>query len=48
MNRSHDFDAALQAWLRREASLEAPGRVLATALGRVAYEPQRRGWLRRA
>jgi hypothetical protein len=45
MNRDDDFDQTLNVWLRREAPPEAPDRVLATALRRVADQPQRRGWL---
>ena len=45
MNRDNDFDGQLTAWLRREAPPQAPDRVLAWALQRVATEPQRVGWL---
>jgi hypothetical protein len=47
MNRDDDFDRTLNVWLRRQAPPEAPDRVLATALRRVADQPQRRGWLDR-
>jgi TolB protein len=47
MNRDDDFDRTLNVWLRREAPPEAPDRVLAMALRRVADQPQRRAWLDR-
>ena len=47
MNRNDDFDRTLSAWLRREAPPEAPDRVLADALRRVADQPQGRGWFAR-
>ena len=47
MNRNDDFDHVVQAWLRREAPLQAPDRVLETALERVATESQRQSWQQR-
>lgn len=45
MNGPRDFDATLRSWLQRAAPPEAPDRVLAAALARVADAPERRGWL---
>ncbi len=47
MNRNDDFDHTLRAWLRREAPLQAPDRVLEAALERVADVSQRRSWQQR-
>lgn len=44
MNRNDDFDQVVQAWLLREAPLQAPDRVLEAALERVAMESQRQSW----
>jgi hypothetical protein len=47
MNRNDHFTQTLEAWLRREAPSQAPDRLLAAALDRVATESQRRSWLQR-
>jgi len=47
MTGNPDFDQTLQAWLHRQAPREAPDRVLAAALERVAAEEQRRPWPQR-
>jgi hypothetical protein len=47
MNRDDSFDQVLEGWLRREAPLQAPDRVLDAALQRVSAASQRRGWAQR-